>query len=100
MKHFNYGAQLTEKHKLLNPNHYFIRLYKTQILLRMITSTKTSKAHFHGTDASPLDNSATILVAQTTTEAIAMQIQTRMILNNSKYLNCLICPLPENFIIH
>jgi hypothetical protein len=123
--HFIYGAQLAEKHKSLNPTHYFTcsESDNLQSLMERMSSvnatalialdgknsdftyneserlTKRPQYFFMVLMPVPLDDSVAILAAQTTSEAISLQIQARMMLDHRKYQNGLTCLLPETFTI-
>jgi hypothetical protein len=123
--HFTYGAQLAEKHKSLSSAHYLTcsESDNLQSLMERMSNINTTalialdgkNSDFSYNDSerlikrpqyffmvlmpAPLDDSAAILAAQTTSEAIALQIQARMMLDHRKYQNGLTCLMPETFTI-
>ena len=123
--HFTYGTLLATKHKSLTPTHYFTcsesdnlqslveRLSSVHSTILIALDGKNSDFDFNESERltkrpqyffmvlapAALDNSNAILAAQAKCEAIALQLQARMMLDHRKYLNGLTCLLPGTFTI-
>ena len=123
--HFNYAEMLANKHKALNPTDFFTcsESDNLQSLMERMSSVNNTvlvaldgkNADFAYNDAerlskrpqyflmiltpASLEDSAAILSTQAICEAIALQIQARMMLDSRKYQNGLTGLLPETFTI-